>query len=310
MNRGDTVTFTVEIDLGNSLQPLPQKFTGVNLFVLDQSPIINIKSIDKQSWYKSDRTPGNYVFTYVGTQWEVNGTPTNLLEYGIYIESMVGVNAGDSFTLQYTKGDCNYHLPHGSYITFYLLNQNQNPETFPIVKKVFYTDGTVVTEYLNFDLKSVTTKTSINYNNVSPDGDFVITLEPDDTNIVPGGNYLYLLKLNYYKDGLIYTATISNKKQIYVIDDDYSGRCWNTSKRSIKRYSNEKGSSINVSASDIGAVSYEELQELNNEQQELARTNINAVNPDYVKDVVNDITLDEIDQDNDIQIVFNGGNAL
>ena len=105
----------------------------------------------------------------------------------------------------------------------------------------------------------MTTKTSINYNNVSPNGDFVITLEPDDTNIVPGGNYIYLLKLNYYKDGLIYTSTISNKKQMYIIDDDYSGRYWNNSNRSIKRYTNAEGSSVNITASDIGAVSYEEF---------------------------------------------------
>lgn len=83
----------------------------------------------------------------------------------------------------------------------------------------------------------------------------MITLEPDDTNIVPGGNYIYLLKLNYYKDGLIYTSTISNKKQIYIIDDDYSGRCWNNSKCSIKRYIKEKCSSVNVTTSDVKAFS-------------------------------------------------------
>ena len=97
---------------------------------------------------------------------------------------------------------------------------------------------------------------------------------------------------------------------MYIIDDDYSGRYWNNSNRSIKRYTNAIGSSVNITASDIGAVSYEEFQELNNEQQKLARTNINAVNPDYVKNAIDDITLDEIDQNNVIQIVFNGGNAL
>lgn len=97
---------------------------------------------------------------------------------------------------------------------------------------------------------------------------------------------------------------------MYIIDDDYSGRSWNNSIRSIKRYTNAEGSSVNITASDIGAVSYEELQGLDNEQQELARTNINAVNPDYVKTAINNITLDEIDQDNVVQIVFDGGNAL
>ena len=87
----------------------------------------------------------------------------------------------------------------------------------------------------------------------------MITLEPDDTNIVPGGTYIYLLKLNYYKDGLIYTSTISNKKQMYIIDDDYSGRSWNNSTCLIKRYTNAIGSSVNITASDIGAVSYEEF---------------------------------------------------
>ena len=97
---------------------------------------------------------------------------------------------------------------------------------------------------------------------------------------------------------------------MYIIDDDYSGRSWNNSTRLIKRYTNAIGSSVTITASDIGAVSYEEFQELNNEQQKLARTNINAVNPDYVKNAIDDITLDEIDQNNVIQIVFNGGNAL
>ena len=97
---------------------------------------------------------------------------------------------------------------------------------------------------------------------------------------------------------------------MYIIDDDYSGRSWNNSIRLIKRYTNAIGSSVNITASDIGAVSYEEVQELDNEQQKLARTNINAVNPDYVKNAIDDITLDEINQNNVTQIVFNGGNAL
>lgn len=97
---------------------------------------------------------------------------------------------------------------------------------------------------------------------------------------------------------------------MYIIDDDYSGRSWNNSIRLIKRYTNAIGSSVNITASDIGAVSYEEVQELDNEQQKLARTNINAVNPDYVKTAIDDITLDEIDQNNVTQIVFNGGNGL
>ena len=97
---------------------------------------------------------------------------------------------------------------------------------------------------------------------------------------------------------------------MYIIDDDYSGRSWNNSIRLIKRYTNAIGSSVNITASDIGAVSYKEVQELDNEQQELARTNINAVNPGYVKDAIDDITLDEINQNNVTQIVFNGGNAL
>lgn len=97
---------------------------------------------------------------------------------------------------------------------------------------------------------------------------------------------------------------------MYIIDDDYSGRSWNNSTRLIKRYTNAIGSSVNITASDIGAVSYEEFQELDNEQQKLARTNINAVNPDYVKTAIDDITLDETDQNNVTQIVFNGGNAL
>ncbi len=46
---------------------------------------------------------------------------------------------------------------------------------------------------------------------------------------------------------------------MYIIDDDYSGRSWNNSIRLIKRYTNAIGSSVNITASDIGAVSYEEV---------------------------------------------------
>ena len=43
----------------------------------------------------------------------------------------------------------------------------------------------------------------------------MITLNPDDTNIVPGGNYMYSLKLNYYKDGLIYYFSTDSRHRYY-----------------------------------------------------------------------------------------------
>lgn len=120
---------------------------------------------------------------------------------------------------------------------------------------------------------------------------------------------MYLLKINYLEGNLLYTSTIGNKKSFYVIDDNYSGRLWNNTTSELKRYVHSKGSSLDLTASDIGAVSYEELQGLSDEQQQTARTNIDAVNPNYVETAIDDITLDEIDQNDIVQIVFSGGNA-
>ena len=42
ISRGDTATFTVVIDSGDTLQPVPKKFTGVSLSVIKQSTTIHI----------------------------------------------------------------------------------------------------------------------------------------------------------------------------------------------------------------------------------------------------------------------------
>lgn len=61
-----------------------------------------------------------------------------------------------------------------------------------------------------------------------------------------------------------------------------------------------------MTASDIDAVSYAERQILNEEQQALARKNIDAISDDDVDAMLDDLAIDELDQTPGISLIFNG----
>jgi hypothetical protein len=61
-----------------------------------------------------------------------------------------------------------------------------------------------------------------------------------------------------------------------------------------------------MTASDIDAVSYAERQILNEEQQALARKNIDAISDTDVDAILDDLAIDELDQTPGISLIFNG----
>ena len=61
-----------------------------------------------------------------------------------------------------------------------------------------------------------------------------------------------------------------------------------------------------MTASDIDAVSYAERQILNEEQQALARKNIDAISDTDVDAMLDDLAIDELDQTPGISLIFNG----
>ena len=104
----------------------------------------------------------------------------------------------------------------------------------PVSKKTFKDNGEVVTEKSN-GYKSV--KTGVD--NINDNNDFIIRLEPEDTNDLDEDSYVYQIKaLIVDKDvepveneegQFTYTYiinTVTNRLPIYIIDDDYGRRIW------------------------------------------------------------------------------------
>lgn len=90
------------------------------------------------------------------------------------------------------------------------------------MKKTFGTDGSVTTEFSND--KSSTTKV---LNNIDDKGNITVTLTEEDTMKIFPGQYKYQIRVKV-KDssGNLVLKTVTNRKDFYVIEDDYSNRIW------------------------------------------------------------------------------------
>lgn len=304
INAGDTASFEVELTDGSCEQNI-RKFIGVSVEVKEKSPSVKTLEVDKGSWYTSNRAPGEYKFIFNGRTWTLDSEKVNLLSYGIYIPSMAGIESGDYFVLTYTKGDASTRLPYGSYITLYVLYQNPNPEAFPLFTKQFFTTGRVVKTMFKAGNCCPDSKITTNLNNVSENGNFRITLDYDDTADLLDKTYMYLLKVNYMEGTQEKQVQVGNKHFFYVINDNYDGRIWNCCTDKINGCIGHAGI-VGMTASDIDAVSYAERQILNEEQQALARKNIDAISDNDVDAMLDDLAIDELDQTPGISLIFNG----
>jgi hypothetical protein len=90
------------------------------------------------------------------------------------------------------------------------------------MKKTFGTDGNVTTEFSND--KSSTTKV---LNVIDDKGNITIRLTEEDTMKIFPGQYKYQIRVKV-KDssGNLVLKTVTNRKDFYVIEDDYSNRIW------------------------------------------------------------------------------------
>ena len=90
------------------------------------------------------------------------------------------------------------------------------------MKKTFGTDGSVTTEFNND--KSSTTKI---LNNIDDKGNIIVRLTEEDTMKIFPGQYKYQIRVKV-KDssGNLVLKTVTNRKDFYVIEDDYSNRIW------------------------------------------------------------------------------------
>lgn len=304
INGGDTAAFEITLQSAGCNSKV-KKFTGVNTSLTD-SNMTNVKSIviDRLAWYNSDRAPGEYKFLLQENSWLLNGTPVNLLQYNIYIDQLSELNVGDYFTISYTKGDSNSLMKDGSYVTLQVMQQNTPPGSPPLFLKQFYTSGKVVK--IDYRQCSESPKYTIttNIDNISEDGNFKITFDKKDTECLPYNTYVYLLQANYVENGKQQQVQIGNKHYLYVINDDFAGRAWNSYNTSITGYTNQ-GYKLAITASDIQAVSYGEKQDLKVSEQEIARQNIKAITTSDVDVMLEDLNIDELQQTPGVDLIFN-----
>lgn len=291
INSGDSASFQVVMDQSTSYYPIPETFIGVRVWVSEKSNSIQQVLIQEKRWYKAQLLPGSYKFTFKDRQWYLNNASVNLLNYGISIPTLSGIHDGDYFIVSYTNGDANKAVPYGSHVDFYLLRLNGNPDDYPIWVKKFYTTGRVEKTWYDDRCREAKTSVTSNLGNVSEEGNFVVTFDPADTEGLDG-TYMYLIKATYTDGAKVYSSQIGNKHYFYAINDDYTGRQWNTGTDKLHCCCGGGNSSSIITATDIEAVSYGEQQVLTDKEKDIARDNIDALG------------------ENDLEgIIFNGGNA-
>lgn len=232
ITRGDDASFILITDMGSKMQPIPNQYIGCSIGYKASPQSINIDHIDNLSWFTSQRIPGLYTFIYNVGYWALDNLPVDLVSYGIYLVDGYIPNVGDTILINYKKGDASEELPYGTCVEFYIINNNANPAEKPPLKKSFYTTGRVETLYSNSEDAII----SYDYTNITNEGNFKIVLTPEDSNNILGGQYKYLFKIKYLDKGLVKYATISNKKDFYNVDDDFSGRLWHPCNNYITLY--------------------------------------------------------------------------
>lgn len=110
----------------------------------------------------------------------------------------------------------------GCMLFFYIFLPNSIDYEF-VMKKTFKTNGDIVTETSS----STSSKTTQGNENVDENGNIIIRLTEEDTMKILPGQYKYQLRVNV-KDssGNLVLKTVTNRKDFYVIEDDYSNRIW------------------------------------------------------------------------------------
>lgn len=110
----------------------------------------------------------------------------------------------------------------GCMLFFYIFLPNSINYEF-ILRKTFKTDGDIVTDFENEDDPQITSGNQ----NIDSKGNIIVRLTPKDTMSILPGQYKYQIRVQVLdENNELVLKTVTNRKDFYVIEDDYSNRVW------------------------------------------------------------------------------------
>lgn len=110
----------------------------------------------------------------------------------------------------------------GCMLFFYIFLPNSINYEF-VLRKTFKTNGDIVTEFENEEDPQTTSGNQ----NIDNKGNIIVRLTPDDTMSILPGEYKYQIRVRVRDaNNNLVLKTVTNRKDFYIIEDDYSNRVW------------------------------------------------------------------------------------
>ena len=110
----------------------------------------------------------------------------------------------------------------GCMLFFYIFLPNSINYEF-VLRKTFKTNGDIVTEFENEEDPQTTSGNQ----NIDAKGNIIVKLTPEDTMSILPGEYKYQLRVRVRDaNNNLVLKTVTNRKDFYIIEDDYSNRVW------------------------------------------------------------------------------------
>ena len=138
------------------------------------------------------------------------------------------LSRGDDFSYTFPvyvdNSETAYHFEanDGCMLFFYIFLPNSINYQF-VLRKTFKTNGEIITDVMGNDFSDVT----YDNDNIDDRGNIIVRLTSDDTMSILPGEYKYQLRVQVLdEDDNLVLKTVTNRKDFYVIEDDYSNRVW------------------------------------------------------------------------------------
>ena len=138
------------------------------------------------------------------------------------------LSRGDDFSYTFPVYVDNSTTPYhftptdGCMLFFYIFLPNSINYQY-VLRKTFKTNGEIITDIMGNDFSDVT----YDNDNIDEKGNIIVRLTPDDTMSILPGEYKYQLRVQVLdEDDNLVLKTVTNRKDFYVIEDDYSNRVW------------------------------------------------------------------------------------
>ena len=211
--KGDSGNCTLFINKGTKLTPKRYSLNGT--IEISSVPSSLKAEISYDLWKMKIFHSGTYTFTYQNSYWNLNEENVELKDYGISIDFIPQEN--NSLTVDYSLIDKQNELD------FYVNNINASPNSPRILsKKILLNENKIITNKI--DGESYTEFR----NCVDANGDAIIYFNPEDSQDIPQGDYVYQIKAKLWNDYLLdyEMLTLTNKIPIRIVDDNFSERMW------------------------------------------------------------------------------------